>query len=153
MDLEAGEEVTVEDLLYGAMLLSGNDAAYALGEAVSGDMERFVQLMNDTAENIGCENTHFINANGLTDSKQHYTTAYDMMQIIRVAFTNQTLSKVAGARKYEMPATNLHEKRTMTNHLSWINNDDSGIYAAKTGSWSEDKCSLAAAYDKNGLQM
>lgn len=65
MDLVKGEKVTVEQLLYGALLLSGNDAAYALGEAVSGNMTDFVRLMNKTARNIGCRSTHFENATGI----------------------------------------------------------------------------------------
>ncbi|MBQ1489742.1 MAG: D-alanyl-D-alanine carboxypeptidase [Eubacterium sp.] len=153
MDLQPGEVVTVEELLYGAMLMSGNDAAYALGEAVSGDMTKFIELMNQTAENIGCENTHFTSPNGLTESSEHYTSAYDMMQIIRVAFTNQALSKVAGAKTYKMRTTNKHAARTMRNHLSYVNDKNSGIYAAKTGYWSDTQCTLAAGYDKNGLQM
>ena len=64
MNLQAGEVVTVKDLIYGTLILSGNDAAWALAEAVSGDIETFVDLMNKTADNIGCEDTHFSNPIG-----------------------------------------------------------------------------------------
>ena len=74
-------------------------------------------------------------------------------QLLRLWSPQLPKAKVAGAKSYKMAATNLHGARNMENHLSWINDDESGIYAAKSGYWSDTKCSLAAAYDKNGMQM
>ncbi len=94
-----GEILTVEDLIYAALLPSGNDAAYALGEAVSGDMETFIALMNKTAKNIGCKKTHFTNPSGM-QAKRHYTTASDMMEIVKVALSNDIIRK--SCRLYEI---------------------------------------------------
>lgn len=105
MNLKAGEVLTVKDLIYGALLPSGNDAAYALGEAVSGNMKDFVKLMNKTAVNIGCENTQFKNPNGMKQ-KGHYTSAYDMMLITKTALSNDVIRKAAGSTSYTVKKTN-----------------------------------------------
>src|SRR5690625_4455205 len=75
--LEQGEKMTVEDLLYGLMLRSGNDSAIAISEHIGGSMEGFVHLMNEKAKWLGMTNTHFANPHGLTD-ENHYSTAYDI---------------------------------------------------------------------------
>lgn len=152
MDLKAGEVVTVKDLIYGTLILSGNDAAWALAEAVSGDVDDFVDLMNQTAENIGCENTHFTNPNGM-DEEKHYSTAYDMMQITKLALSNETIRTAAGTLKYTMDATNLSDERVMKTHVPLINEKKSGYYAGKTGYWDDENCSIVLGYEKNGLQL
>ena len=108
--------------------------------------------MNDTAENIGCENTHFANPNGLK-VKNHYSTAYDIMQIARVAFSNSVVAKVAGTREYTVPATNKSGKRVLKSHVSFIENQSTGIYAGKTGYWDDGNASIALGYEKDGLRM
>ena len=82
--LKEGEEMSLRDLLYGLMLISGNDASVAIGEAVCGSVDKFVTLMNKTAYKIGAFNSHFENTHGL-DSKSHYTTAYDLALITSYA--------------------------------------------------------------------
>jgi len=82
--LDVGEEISMSDALYAVMLMSANEAAWAIAEQVSGSLENFVQLMNDTAQSLGCKDTHFTNANGLHDP-DHYTTAYDMALITKEA--------------------------------------------------------------------
>ena len=96
-------------MIYAALLPSGNDAAYALGEAVSGDMETFIALMNKTAKNIGCKKTHFTNPSGM-QAKRHYTTASDMMEIVKVALSNDIIRKAAGSTKYTIEKTNKSKK-------------------------------------------
>ena len=152
MNLVPGEVVTVKDLVYGTLILSGNDAAWALAEAVSGNVNKFVKLMNKTAKNIGCENTHFSNPNGM-DEKDHYSTAYDMMLITKLALSNETIRAAAGTVKYKMDATNLSEKRVMKTHVPLIDKKDSGYYAGKTGYWDDENCSIVLGYEKNGLQL
>ena len=152
MELKAGEVVTVKDLIYGTLILSGNDAAWALAEAVSGDVDSFVDLMNKTAANIGCENTHFANPNGM-DDKNHYSTAYDMLQITKLALSNETIRAAAGTVKYTMEPTNLSKKRVMKTHVPLINKPESGFYAGKTGYWDDYNCSIVLGYEKNGLQL
>lgn len=154
MELYEGEEVTVEQLLYGALILSGNDASYALAEAVSGDVDSFVQLMNDTASNIGCKNTHFINPHGYSDDvTQHYTTAKDMMNICKVAFANETVNKIAGTKKYEMGQTNISDTRVMETHNELLKNNVDGYVSGKTGWMPEGYASLAMNYKKDGLEL
>ena len=152
MNLVEGEKITVQDLLYGAMLVSGNDATYALAEAVYGDIDTFLKLMNDTARNIGCKNTNFTSVNGL-DNKTNLTTAYDMMQIIRVAFSNDILKGIAGSKTYTVAATNKSEERQLKTHIDEIKDSDSGVYSAKTGYWDDNNSSLVIGYQKNGLSL
>lgn len=152
MGLLEGEVVTVKDLIYGAMLPSGNDASYALAEAVSGDEATFIALMNETAKNIGCKNTNFTSTNGF-DNETNQTTPYDMLQIVRVAFTNAVIIEAAGSKSYDVPATNLSETRTLKTHIEQIENPESGCYAAKTGYWDDNNSSLVVAYKKNGLNL
>lgn len=152
MELKAGEVVTVKDLVYGTLILSGNDAAWALAEAVSGNVNKFVKLMNKTAKNIGCENTHFSNPNGM-DEKDHYSTAYDMMLITKLALSNETIRTAAGTAKYKMDATNLSDKRVMKTHVPQIEKKTPGFYAGKTGYWDDNNCSIVLGYEENGLQL
>ncbi len=154
MELKEGEQLTVEELLYGTLVVSGNDAAYALAEAVSGSVSDFVDLMNKTAANIGCRNTKFANPSGLSnDIKKHYTTAEDFLQIAKLAFADDTVRKIAGASKHTVPATNKSEERKLEEHTELISKASSGIVAAKTGFWDEANCSISALYDKDGLRL
>lgn len=98
--LKAGEKISIEDLLYGLMLVSGNDAACALAEIIGGSQEEFVQMMNDKARELGCQNTHFTNPNGLFD-ENHYTTARDMALIAKAAMEHPEFRKIVGARSWE----------------------------------------------------
>lgn len=82
--LRKGEKFSTRQLLYGLMLISGNDASVAIGEHVCGSLNKFVELMNKTAKKIGATNSHFDNTHGL-DSKSHYTTAYDLALITSYA--------------------------------------------------------------------
>lgn len=98
--LETNEKMTLEDLLYGLMLRSGNDAAVAIAEHVGGSEEGFVYLMNETASYIGMTDTHFMNAHGL-DEEEHYSTAYDMALLMRQAMKNDTFQDITGEKSYQ----------------------------------------------------
>lgn len=104
--LSPGEEVTIEQMAYAAMLPSANDAANVLAEAAGGSMEAFVQMMNDKASELGVEDTHFVNPSGLHDP-QHYITAKDFAQVTRWALTVPGFREVFGADEYTMAPTNL----------------------------------------------
>jgi len=93
MYLKVGEEVTVEELLYGLLLHSGNDAALTLARVCGGSVEGFVEQMNTKAAALGMEGTHFTNPNGL-DEEGHYTTAYDLALLARACLDNETVSKL-----------------------------------------------------------
>lgn len=92
--LEQGEKMTVEDLVYGLMLRSGNDAAITISEEIGGSVEGFVYLMNEKARWLGMTNTHFDNPHGL-ESDSHYSTAYDMALLMRYALDNEQFRKIA----------------------------------------------------------
>ena len=86
--LREGEQLTLEDLLYGLMLPSGNDSAVAIAEHISGSVDAFVQLMNQEANALGATNSHFVNPHGYHD-KDHYTTAYDLYLIFNQGIQNE----------------------------------------------------------------
>ena len=123
--LQAGEILTVQELLYGLMLHSGNDAAIALAIYCGGTVEGFVQLMNDKAHVLGLQNTHFENPHGL-DSSQHYSTAEDLASLASYAMQNPIFVKTVSAK-------NVHiSERLLTNHnkLLWRLEGADGV---KTG--------------------
>lgn len=101
--LAEGEKVTVEDLLYGLMLKSGNDAAVALAEAVAGSVADFAQMMNERAEELGCENTHFETPHGLPNDN-HYTTAADYAKVMIAASQHEEFMHIIGTLKYTLHA-------------------------------------------------
>ena len=98
--LKSGEEISIEDLLYGLMLVSGNDSAVALAEIIGGSQEKFVEMMNDKASKLHCDNTHFANPNGLFD-ENHYTTVRDMAIIAREAMGNETFRKIVSEKDWK----------------------------------------------------
>ena len=97
MYLRPGEKVTLEALLYGLMLASGNDAALAVAGHCAGDVEAFVEQMNRRAAELGMVNTHFANPNGLNDP-EHYSTAADMAKLACVCMEQEALARIVGTR-------------------------------------------------------
>ena len=119
MKLKADEEIRLIDVLYGTMMLSGNDGANVIAETVSGSVDRFVDLMNETAKAYGCTSTHFVNAHGYHDDN-HYTTARDMAIITRQAMQNETFREIARAVTYSIPRTNKQRARTITTRSEYM---------------------------------
>ncbi len=150
-ELQPGEVVTVEQLLYAMLLDSADDAAYALAENYSGSVKSFVRRMNKTAKNIGCKHTHFSDPAG-SSQEGNYTTASDFMMIARVALSNSTIKKIASAREYTVPKTNKHESRTITALSTFTAEKNFGIETEITGI-EGDQCSIAAGYLESGLQL
>lgn len=102
--LKAGERLTVEELLYGLMLQSGNDSAVALAICIGGKEELFVEKMNQRAAEIGCTATHFTNPNGLHD-EDHYTTARELGMIASEAMKREDFRKIVSAKTWKSPAS------------------------------------------------
>jgi D-alanyl-D-alanine carboxypeptidase len=128
MYLKVGEIITVRDLLYGLLLQSGNDAADVLAEAVSGNINDFVILMNKKLQEIGCKNTHFANPHGFHD-KDHYTTAYDMAILMKYAMKNETFRKFVETKEIEIAPTNkTPTTRSYTNTNKLLNESNSKMY-------------------------
>lgn len=100
-NLAAGDVLTLRQLLYGMILRSGNDAAVAVAEAVSGNTETFVSLMNREAQSLGATHSHFVNPNGLHDD-DHYTTVYDMYLIFQEAVKNPAFLEILCTTDYDV---------------------------------------------------
>lgn len=151
-----GEVLTVEQLLYGLMLPSGNDASYILARAVAGDVDTFVQMMNDRAAELGCTGTHFANPCGLHDDN-HYTTARDLMRITKAAMANPTFAQIVSTPSYELPATTLQEARTLESSNLLLDSTSSVYYAPaqgiKTGNTTEAGRCLVAAASQNDITL
>lgn len=117
MGIFPGEELTVEDLLYGLMLPSGNDAALALAEHVAGTREAFSQLMNAKARNLGLTSSTFVNPHGL-DAPGHLSSAYDLAMLARAGFRDPAFQALSAARVYETPRGKGYELYNL-NALLW----------------------------------
>ena len=125
MYLKEGQILTVQDLLYGLMLHSGNDAAVALAIYCGGTVEGFVELMNDKAHRLGLNNTHFANPNGL-DSPGHYSTARDMAKLTAYAMKNPIFAKTVSTKTVNIGTVTLRNH----NKLLWVLEGADGV---KTG--------------------
>ena len=145
MYLKEGEKLTLETLLYGLLLCSGNDAAVAVAEHVGGSVEGFVERMNDTALELGMEDTSFANPNGL-DDEAHYSTARDMALLARAAMENETLVRIASTRTVTIGG------RTMTNHNKLLSCVD-GCLGLKTGYTRAAGRTLVSCAERRGQRL
>ncbi len=154
--IEPGEIMTVEDLLYCAMLQSANEACNILAEYVSGSVSSFVELMNQRAEELGCTGTHFSNANGL-EASDHYTTAEDFALIAKEAVTHAMFLTVCGAASYTVSATNMAEARSLTNtNQLLVSSSDyyyEYAYGIKTGYFANAGYCLVSAANYNDMNV
>lgn len=133
MGVKSGEIFSVENLLYGLLLPSGNDAALVLAEAVSGNIDDFVTLMNKKAKEIGCLNTHFTNPHGYFD-ENHYTTAYDMALILKYAMNYDEFRKISEAKTWELPVSNKTDHvRILKNTNRLLDENHSSFYQYALG--------------------
>ncbi len=98
--LRPGDQITIRQLMYGLLLPSGNDAAIAIAEGVSGDYDTFIALMNQEARALGATNSHFVNPNGLHDD-DHYTTIYDMYLIFKEVIKYEELVNIMNTASFE----------------------------------------------------
>ena len=145
---QPGETVQAIDLLYGVMLPSGADCCIALADTIAGSEEGFVELMNQKAEKLGLENTHFCNTTGL-HADDHYSTAKDIAELLRYALKNSTFREIIESPYHSTPGTNVHPDgitfySTMFKNLSDTTVIDGKIMGGKTGFTSEAGCCLAS---------
>ena len=156
--IEVGEIMSVQDLLYCMLVVSANEACDILAEAVSGSVSSFVEAMNKKAEKLGCENTHFVNPNGLHDP-QHYTSAWDMYLITAAAMQYDTFMTICDTAAYTVPATNMNKERALytTNHLlsNWrvIGYRNTEAHGIKTGSTSDAGYCLVSSATRGSLSF
>lgn len=130
--LSIGDKVTIKDLLYGAMLPSGADAVNTLALHISGSIDKYVELMNNKASELGLENTHFDNPVGM-DSEDNYSTASDVAKMLIYALKNETFKEIFTAREYTIPNLNIPMKSTLISYSKSYGLDVSEISGAKSG--------------------
>lgn len=142
------EKLSIESLLFGAHMRSGNDACNALAVHLSGDIPSFMVDFNAWVQNLGVENTNFVNPHGL-HHPEHYSTAYDMALIGRAAYHNPNFMEMALKRQYTKPKTNLQKQETWKSNSCILRQDDELSYSkalfAKTGQMKTAKYCLVAA--------
>lgn len=143
--LTEGESITVEALLYGLMMRSGNDAAIALATATCGTVEDFVALMNVTAKAIGANNSQFKNPHGLS-VEGHYTTARDLAAITCYALNNPTFAKIVATKRITFGERTFINKNKML--FSYVGGD-----GVKTGFTKDAGRCLVSSATKNQMQL
>ena len=144
MYLRPGEKLTLETLLYGLLLSSGNDAALAVTECMGGAVP-FVARMNEKAAELGMENTHFANPNGL-DDEAHYSTAEDMAKLAAAAMDDPVLRRVASTRTARIGG------RTLTNHNKLLSRVE-GCVGLKTGYTKAAGRTLVSCAERDGVRL
>lgn len=144
MYLKAGESYTVEDLLYGLMLVSGNDAASALALHVADNMEDFAELMNEKAQELGMTESSFKNAHGL-DEEGHYSTARDMAKLAAYCMENEDFARIAGTVSHTVG------EQTLVNHNRLLREYD-GCLGLKTGYTMAAGRTLVTCAERDGAR-
>lgn len=156
INAQVGEQLTVEECLYGIMLASANEVCTQMAVYVAGSVENFVSMMNKRAAELGCENTHFVNANGLPDPN-HYTTAHDLARILAAAIQNEDFCRISGSASYTIPPTNMTPySRNLENSNALIKEGEyhyEGVIAGKTGHTEAAKNTLVTAASRDGMTL
>ncbi len=150
MYLEENEEITLENLLYGLMLVSGNDAATAIAEHISGSEEKFVELMNQKAAEIGALSTHLENPHGLS-AETHFTTAYDLAKITAYALKNPKFAEIVSTKTKNITSAD-GSVRTLNNHNRFLRIYD-GCIGVKTGFTKATGRCLVTAVRKSDMTL
>lgn len=150
MHVLAGEEFTLEELLYGLLLVSGNDVAAAIATHIAGSIPPFSDLMNETAVRLGATNTHFTNPHGLPDTN-HYTTAYDMAVITRYALSLPEFLTIVSTPVKEIPARPGRRARRLASG-NWMLGQG-GIDGVKTGYTRAAQHTYVASAEREGRRV
>ena len=153
MGLEEGDTVTMRALVCGMLLPSGNDAANAAAVRASGSVEDFVELMNERAQQIGLEDTHFVTPSGLDDdTDEHYSTAYDMACLAAYALQNEDFAQICSQRYIKLSYGNPPYERWLTNSNKLLDSVD-GVIGVKTGFTDKAKRCLVSACERDGATL
>ncbi|WP_243643743.1 D-alanyl-D-alanine carboxypeptidase family protein [Tepidibacillus fermentans] len=149
--LVEGEKVRLKDLVYGALLNSGNDAAVAIAEHFGGSVESFVEMMNEKAKVLGMKNTHFANPSGLPNPN-HVTSAYDMSLLAMYALKNPVFREIASSKTYDAKwiGNNVHAFIQNHNRLLWDYPFATGM---KTGYTVAARSTIVASANKDGREL
>lgn len=149
--LSEGETLTMEDMLYGLMLASGNDAAVAIAEHIDGSVEAFCQRMTARARELGCEHTVFLTPHGLPQDG-HYTTAYDLALIAREAMTNQTFRQIVSTTRATIPWEGREYDRILNNKNKLLTTY-TGATGIKTGYTRAAGRCLVSSAQRDGMEL
>jgi len=155
--INPGDQVSLEQLLYGLLLPSGNDAAVAIAVHIAGSVDKFADMMNNEALTIGATDSHFVNPHGLTDTN-HYTSAYDLYLMLNEALKYPVFRTIAGTANYNTSYLDMSGNsisKTWRNGNKFLNGDESmpselKVVAGKTGTTNAaGNCLVLASADKD----
>lgn len=149
LGLKEHMQISMQDLLYGLMLRSGNDCAIAIAEEISGSVENFAKLMNQKAKELNLENTNFVTPHGL-DDPNHYTTAYELALLTDYALKNETFKNLVSCKTYTFNFDGYSKTINNTNELL---GNLSGVYGVKTGFTFEAGRCLVSSCKRNDLDI
>lgn len=149
--LTQGEQMKMSDLLYGIMLISGNDATVAVAEHISGTVENFAKLMTEKAHAIGAKDTNFTNSSGLPDPN-HYTTAHDLAKIAAYGYKNPLFTQIVSTEHKILPPTVKGDIRDLYNEnkMLWFYEGGNGV---KTGYTDAAGRCLVSGAKRNNIQL
>lgn len=148
--IELGEHITLLDLLYGLMLRSGNDAAVVIAKSIGGNEEKFVEMMNKKASEIGMKNTVYNNCHGLDEETENKSTAYDMALLSSYAYKNPIYREIVGTKKYILKTDKKTYEWTNRNKLLFRYNKTTG---GKTGYTPSAGRTLVTNASNNNLNL
>lgn len=148
--LQKGEILKMEDLIYALMLESANDAAVAIAVEVAGSVEKFADMMNKKAEELGLKDTHFMNPHGL-DHEEHYTTAFELAKIASYGLKNEQFKKIVSTKKY-ITQNSEGNYRAFFNHNRMLRVYN-GAIGVKTGYTKRTGRCLVSAAERDGLML
>lgn len=148
--VEVGESMRLKDLLYGLLLRSGNDASVVIAKAVAGSEEKFVNMMNDKAKEIGMKNTIFKNPHGLDEKTENYSTAYDMAKLSKYVYQNKTYRNITSTSKYEVSTG---KKTYLWYNRNKLLTDYEYCTGGKNGYTPRAGKTLVSTASKNGLNL
>lgn len=149
LGLHTGDKITYNDLLYGLMLCSGNDAAVQIAISTAGSVENFAALMNEKAAELGLENTHFVTPHGL-DRDGHYTTALELAKITDYALKNPKIAEVVSTKQYTVTINGYSKTISNTNELLGYLD---GVNGVKTGYTSKAGRCLVTSVERDGFEI
>ena len=155
LGIDEGESMPLEEALYGIMVGSANEVANAVAEHVGGSVDKFVDMMNARAKELGCKNTHFSNTNGI-QADDHYTSAYDLALIATEYFDNDLLCKVGNTPTHHFYPTDTQPDEFIKNNKHKLINGEikyEGIVGGKTGYTDLARETLVTCAERNGMKL
>ncbi len=155
MYLKEGEVLSLENLLYGVLIKSANEACSVIAENIAGSSDAYVEMMNQRSKELGWLHTHFVTPNGLHDP-DHYTSAYDMALIARAFFSHEILSKMSCMSNYTIEATDTNETHSLHSKnklLAGTTYAYDGLVGSKTGYTDDSRQTLVSCAERGGMKL